>query len=90
MTAVTHIAGIELTIGDTLLRQRCGWCGAVLLDYDLSRVAVPAGQDPRPGTWPVGELVRVDGPVSTVVPHTPGLDRLPEDACALLDPAVTR
>ena len=84
---ITRIAGADITIGP-LLRQRCGWCGAVLLDYNLDRVAVPAGQDPRPGTWNLGDLVRVDGNLSTVVPHDDG-DVLPADACARLDPAIT-
>ena len=82
-----HIAGVDITIGP-LIRQRCGWCGALLIDYDLTRIAVPAGQDPRPATWPVGDLVEVDGNLTTIVPHADG-DKLPAEACARLDPAVT-
>lgn len=82
-----HIAGPYIEVGP-LLRQRCGWCGATLLDYDLNRVAVPEGQDPRPATWEMGVLVEVDGNLSTVVPHNDG-DQLPDGACARLDPAVT-
>jgi hypothetical protein len=87
MTGVVHITGMYVRI-ENLLRQRCAWCGAVLIDYDLANVAVPEGQDPTPATWPVGELVRVDGPMTAVVEHTDG-DSLPEDACARLDPRVT-
>lgn len=87
LTTVIHIAGPDIAIGP-LLRQRCAWCGAVLLDYDLRCVAVPEGQDPTPATWPVGELIAVDGPTSWVVPHVDG-DRLPVTACAQLDPGVT-
>lgn len=83
-----HIAGIHIQVGE-FLRQRCGWCGTCLIDYDLSRVAVPEGQDPRPATWPVGDLIAVDGNLSTVVPHADG-DALPAEACARVDPAVTR
>lgn len=83
-----HIAGVHIQVG-SLLRQRCGWCGATLLDFDLDRVAVPAGQDPRPATWPVGDLIAVDGNLSTVVPHDDG-DSLPAGACARLDPSVTK
>lgn len=83
-----HIAGPDITVGE-FLRQRCGWCGALLLDYDLSRVAVPVGQDPRPATWTLGDLVLRDGNMSVVVPHNDG-DPLPEEACARLDPAATR
>lgn len=32
-------------MGDQL-RQRCSWCGAVLLDYDLSRTAVALDKCP--------------------------------------------
>lgn len=103
------------------MRQRCAWCGAVLLDYDLTMIGVmlepcvtcivPARSDPTitvqgdvapdpdcrmcagsgqyappPSTWPAGRLVTVDHNVSTVLDD--GV-KLPDDACALLDPAVT-
>lgn len=87
MTAVIHIAGPDIQVG-AQLRQRCAWCGAVLLDYALDRIAVPAGQDPRPGTWPAGELVAVDGNASYVVAHEDG-QQLPDGACGKLDPAAT-
>lgn len=87
MTGVTHIAGVHIRINN-LLRQRCGWCGAVLVDYDLDRLAVPVGQDPTPATWPAGELVQVDGAASWLVPHEDG-QQLPDDACGQLEPAVT-
>ena len=87
MTAIVHIAGPDITIGP-YLRQRCAWCGAALVDYDLQRVAVPVGQDPRPATWPIGELVEVDGPASWAVPQTDH-DPLPPNACGSLDPEVT-
>jgi hypothetical protein len=87
MSGVVHIAGPDIQVGQQL-RQRCAWCGAVLLDYDLTRVAVPVGQDPRPATWPVGALIEVDGAMSSVREHEDGA-QLPEGACAWLDPAVT-
>lgn len=76
---VTHIAGAQIQVGNRL-RQRCSWCGAVLCDYDLERIAVPEGQDPRPAMRGPGCLVRVDGIVSFVVEHEDGAE-LPEDAC---------
>lgn len=85
--SVVHIAGPDIQVG-AQLRQRCAWCGAVLIDYDLNRIAVPEGQDPRPSTWPVGELIEVDGPASWVVEHTDG-DQLPPNACGQLDHEVT-
>lgn len=42
---VIHIAGIDVRVGNQH-RQRCAWCGAVIDDHDLSRLAVPAGQGP--------------------------------------------
>lgn len=84
---MTHIVGMYVRIGDRL-RQRCAWCGAVLIDYDLAAMAVPEGQDPTPATWPVGELVRLDGPVTWKLDHVDG-DQLPADACGMLDPEVT-
>lgn len=86
MSAVTHIAGDVITIGGRYMRQRCSWCGATLIDYDLALIAVPVGQDPTPGSWVPGGMVTVDGNMST---HYPG-EELPADACAKLDPAVTK
>lgn len=87
MTAVVHIAGAQVQVGPHL-RQRCSWCGAVLIDCDLRGIAVPVGQDPTPGMWETGRLVAVDGPASYVVAHEDGAE-LPRGACALLDDAVT-
>ena len=84
---VTHIAANDVTIGGRRLRQRCAWCGAVLLDYDLSRIAVAGDEWSPPATWPVGRLVRVDGAMSTALEDT---DELPEDACAGVYDEVTR
>lgn len=68
MTAITHFAGLKVQVG-TRLRQRCAWCGAVLCDYDLNRIAVLEGQDPMPAMWPPEALVRVDGNVYFTVEH---------------------
>lgn len=87
MPMLVHIAGPDIRV-DARLRQRCAWCGTVLLDYALDRIAVPAGQDPTPATWPVGDLVAVDGHASWIVAHVDG-QPLPDGACAKLDPEVT-
>ncbi|TDC63890.1 hypothetical protein E1258_09600 [Micromonospora sp. KC207] len=78
--AVTHIAAPHIIINDRYLRQRCGWCGAVIIEYDLAAVAVPAGTDPTPATWSTGALVAVDGRASWAASAT---NRLPEDACGV-------
>lgn len=77
--SVTHIAMTFIVINDRYLRQRCGWCGDVLLEYDLARVAVPVGTDAMPATWPQEALIRIDGNLSTA---TEVHGALPEDACA--------
>lgn len=97
MTGVVHIVGPEIQVGQ-LLRQRCAWCGGLLLDYDLARTASPCGDDcrangckpehHRPATWPAGGLVEVDGGATWTVPHQDG-DQLPANACGQLDAAVT-
>lgn len=87
---IVHIAGPEIQIGQQL-RQRCAWCGAVLIDYDLTRVAMLCagpGPDDRPGTWPVGALIEVDGNAAQVLDHVDG-DPLPAHACGQIDHEVT-
>lgn len=86
-----HIAAQPIQVGEQL-RQRCGWCGVVLLDYDLTRLAVPVAEIEAgwtgPATWETGTLVGVDGGVHWVVDHADG-DRLPADACAQLPHDLT-
>lgn len=103
---VVHIIGQDVQVGP-LRRQRCAWCGQLLADDDLSRMAWqlnPDGTDPGPpGMWPVGELLAVTGDAGSframrTVPleewpdseEHPGRKRLPDNCCAMLDPAVTR
>lgn len=87
-TGVLHVAGVDVQVGQRL-RQRCGWCGALLIDYDLANIAVPIGQNPNPGSWPIGGVVMVDGGMSALVDHKDG-EPLPEGSCGRLDPEVTR
>jgi len=82
---VTHIAGANIVLFGRYLRQRCDWCGIVLLEYDLERIAVPVGQDPMPGHWDPGTLVRVDGNISAAIDNPQITDegiQLPPDSCA--------
>ncbi|MEU4804342.1 hypothetical protein [Actinosynnema sp. NPDC023587] len=88
LAGVVHIAGNDVRV-DHLLRQRCSWCGLTLVDYDLTRVAVPEGHDPTPATWPVGGLVLVDGNMKATVGGIGQDVKLPANACALIDPTVT-
>lgn len=76
---VVHIVGTVVDVG-TRTRQCCAWCGTTLLDYDLTRIAVPAGQDATaPAHFPPGALLEVDGNCKAVLDG----DRLPDNACAL-------
>lgn len=82
---VTHIAGGQINLFGRYLRQRCEWCGVILLEYDLERVAVPEGQEGGPTMWTPGVLVRVDGHVSAEIDNPLRTDegvQLPPDSCA--------
>lgn len=90
--AVVHIAGEVVTIGPQI-RQRCSWCGAVLIDEDLSRIAVPIDQAGQPyPTWEVGRLIAVAGGggfrAIGVIEHEDGAP-LPDNACGRLPHDVT-
>lgn len=87
MTALTHIAGAQVQVGSRI-RQRCSWCGAMLCDYDLERIAVLIGQDPTPAMWETGRLIEVGGNASWQLDHEDG-DEIPDSACARIDDAVT-
>lgn len=88
-TPVIHIAGADVGFNN-LLRQRCAWCGAILIDQDLTLVLVPEGTKNRDfPVWPVGSFVGVDGGMKFSVAFTNG-SPFPAGLCALLDPAVTR
>lgn len=84
---LVHVAGLVVHVNGRM-RQRCGWCGTLMLDYNLPAMAVPVGQDPTPATWPLGALVNVHGNASFLVEL--GDDQpLPLESCARLDPEVT-
>ena len=85
-----HVAGHDVQVGP-LLRQRCAWCGAMLVDVDLRDVgAFDAGDGPSPyPTWPCGALIDHSDGIAFVVDHADGAD-VPDGCCAKIDPAVTR
>ena len=90
MSTEIHIAGLPIEVGSQL-RQRCGWCGAVLEDVDQSRIAVAVQPGEEPGrypTWEVGSLVARDGGATWAVDHKDG-DQLPPECCGQLDHEVT-
>lgn len=92
----THIVGVEVIL-DQRQRQRCAWCGAVLLDNDLTRMAIledVPGQDAgKPASFPVGKLLRItgaEGEPRMFEQIEPGEDgQLPDDACGKVSDEVT-
>jgi hypothetical protein len=75
-----HFAGHPIQIGSRV-RQRCGWCGEILVeDEDLAQLMAPAGSSPW-SPWDTGGLVLKDGAVRGVVAHTDGKP-LPTGTCA--------
>ena len=81
-SGVAHLAGADLTVDGRWMRQRCAWCGELLIDLDLSRVAVQVepGEEPQPpATWPAGKFIVVDPPVRYVLEWDG--ERLPPHAC---------
>jgi hypothetical protein len=83
MPTVIHIAGFPTRVG-THMRQRCAWCGTVLIDLHLENVAVAAKEDGSPGDlpghWETGALVAVDGGCSYIVRHEDGT-KIPDGWC---------
>ena len=61
ITEQIHLAGPAITFL-TYVRQRCMWCGYVLIDEDLARVSVDIGDDGSVivfPVWPVEAFIRV-------------------------------
>jgi len=72
-----------------VIRQRCAWCGGILLDYDTSHVMVPEGQEgPTVAVWEVGDFVLTHEGMATLVVSVDE-QALPDNACARLDPKIT-
>ena len=90
----SHVVGISVETRG-IRRQRCAWCGALLQEDDLSRMAWALnedGSDPGPPSeWPVAEILRIDGNVLRVVPKDewPEEGKVPLDCCLRIDPQVT-
>lgn len=89
-----HIAGAPIRFG-AYLRQRCSWCGVLIIDQDLSLVARPVEDADTPfPVWPVGEEVAMDGAVTWVLDRTPSLEHedgwtVSPDCCLRLPVEVT-
>jgi hypothetical protein len=100
MDGIVHIAGLPIRF-ENHLRQRCGWCFAILIDMDLTRIQVPIEQlneagEFEPSTWPIDSLVQVSGnkpKVSVVLEPEPSATgkgtKVPEHCCVRLPPEMT-
>jgi hypothetical protein len=97
---ISHLAGESITVDQRYMRQRCVWCGAVLIDYDLANISVQIpkdGSEPQPpGAWEPYVWVAVaktDGTgacwVVNVEDEKVEGKGYPVSSCMALDPAVT-
>lgn len=76
--AAAHIAGLRVHV-DGRLRQRCAWCGAILIDYDLAAMQVPDEAAGELATWWPGAQILVDGPAQYVIGQSGDQLHLPAD-----------
>ncbi len=85
-TRKIHIAGGVVRVGN-VIRQRCAWCGHLLVDLDLANTAFESAEDAKaaavePG-WEPGALISEEGTfpvIQGVVSHDDG-DKLPAGWC---------
>jgi hypothetical protein len=78
-----HLVAQTITFG-SVRRQRCLWCGALVDEVDLARIASTS-----PGPIPHWEgWVMVDGNARYAVAADDG--RAPDEACMRIDHEVTR
>ena len=80
---MTHISAQVVIIEGRYVRQRCAWCGEMLIDYDLEKTAVVVvnGKTELPGVWATDRLIHVDGNQSTLLEG----NAMPPDCCAMLE-----
>jgi hypothetical protein len=82
-TEIIHFAGPTLRIG-SVVRQRCLWCGALIEELDLDRIAVaddPAADGGGLFTARWRGLVGVDGAARFAVDDPPD-GKVPDRACS--------
>lgn len=83
MDSVTHISGLEITVEGRYMRQRCAWCGEILLDRDLQTTMVAPDEDgnvPPISSWKVDSLIRIK-PGNPTISSMLDDERLPSDFC---------
>jgi hypothetical protein len=89
--ALAHVVGPALRFfssdGRQRVRQRCAWCGTLLLDVPFT------GDQEGPPAWYEWAQVRVIGGKIELINVPPLQDEngyLVEDSCAFIDHSVTR
>lgn len=83
---VVHIAGLPIQMEGRYIRQRCGWCGAMIEDIDLTMIAV-AGEDTSVPLWTQGHLISIDGGLRC---DLGSVEEVPSNCCAAIDLSVTQ
>lgn len=84
MSSVTHLAGIDINVGDRVI-QRCSICGAMMLDS--KGAMAPVGPNGEPTTFPVwerGRLIEYSGEFPERQLMLPDTDKLPDNSCLYL------
>ena len=76
--SVSHLTAQPVLVAGRFNRQRCAWCGELIVDEDLTTMM---STEPNwMGTeWPVSRIVRIDGSHTMVVDNHDG--QMPEDSC---------
>jgi hypothetical protein len=98
-TTIVHLAGPCIRF-ENLQRQRCLWCGSVLVDDDLERMAFPINEDGSvpdpPKGFPFERFVEVTKSggfratsVVEVEPLEDGSVRVPDNACMRMPAELT-
>jgi hypothetical protein len=96
---LVHLAAPSVRVGG-VIRQRCAWCGALIDEVDLGRVAwvaedgdpgfVDGDGNPRSRWSGLVAVEVVEGVVSSrCAVADPGDGKVPDDSCMALDPVVT-
>jgi hypothetical protein len=84
LAGVSHYPSTALFYG-TRVRQRCAWCGYLIIDQDLALTEVLLNEDgstPEFPTWPMDKWIEVTGhnPKMTSTKDEP-FDEVPENGC---------
>lgn len=71
-----HIAGFEVQFAERV-RQRCAWCGEVLIDQELALIAVAIdptnpNQDTSFHVWPAGKQILHISNFWSIIEDAPG------------------